>query len=158
MKTFINMNFMVRGILKANGYISESVSCSVMSDSLLPHETTRLLCLWNSLGKNTGVGCYFLLQGIFPTQRIEPGSPALQADSLPSEPRWKPQGIYKVSLYPWKCFWVCHSWSLINYNLFVHYYTITDYFCYYGFIMYHTIEQEKFSVFNMTILNHVSID
>ena len=94
------MNFMVRGILKANGYISESVSCSVMSDSLLPHETTRLLCLWNSLGKNTGVGCYFLLQGIFPTQRIEPGSPALQADSLPSEPRWKPQGIYKVSLYP----------------------------------------------------------
>ena len=51
MKTFINMNFMVRGILKANGYISESVSCSVMSDSLLPHETTRLLCPWNSLGK-----------------------------------------------------------------------------------------------------------
>ena len=23
---------------------------------------TRLPCLWNSLGKNTGVGCYFLLQ------------------------------------------------------------------------------------------------
>ena len=24
---------------------------------------TRLLCPWNSLGKNTGVGCHFLLQG-----------------------------------------------------------------------------------------------
>ena len=29
---------------------------------------TRLLCPWDSPGKNTGVGCYFLLQGIFPTQ------------------------------------------------------------------------------------------
>ena len=26
------------------------------------------LCLWNSLGKNTGVGSHSLLQGIFPTQ------------------------------------------------------------------------------------------
>ena len=26
------------------------------------------LCPWDSLGKNTGVGCHFLLQGIFPTQ------------------------------------------------------------------------------------------
>ena len=40
MKTFINMNFMERGIERVNGYISESesVSCPVMSDSLLPHE------------------------------------------------------------------------------------------------------------------------
>ena len=34
--------------------------------------------------KNTGVGSLSLLQGIFPTQR-SPGSPALQADSLPTE-------------------------------------------------------------------------
>ena len=27
-----------------------------------------LLCPWDFLGKNTGVGCHFLLQGIFPTQ------------------------------------------------------------------------------------------
>ena len=32
---------------------------------LLP---TRLLCPWDSPGKNTGVGCHVLLQGIFPTQ------------------------------------------------------------------------------------------
>ena len=49
---------------------SESVSCSVMSDSLWPHGLypTSLLCPWNSPGKNTGVGSYSLLQGIFPTQ------------------------------------------------------------------------------------------
>ena len=28
----------------------------------------RLLCPWASPGKNAGVGCHFLLQGIFPTQ------------------------------------------------------------------------------------------
>ena len=27
----------------------------------------------DSLGKNTGVGCDFLLQGIFPTQGLNPG-------------------------------------------------------------------------------------
>ena len=51
---------------------------------------TRLLCLWDSPGKNTGVGCHFLLQGDLPYPLIEPWSPALQADSLPSEPPGKP--------------------------------------------------------------------
>ena len=48
---------------------SESVSHSVISDSLWPHGLwpTRLLCPWDSPGKNTGAGCHFLLQGIFPT-------------------------------------------------------------------------------------------
>ena len=32
----------------------------------------RLLCPWNFLGKNTGVGCHFLLYGIFPTQGSNP--------------------------------------------------------------------------------------
>ena len=45
------------------------VNCSVMFDSLRPHglQPVRLLCSWNSPGKNTGVGCHFLLQGIFLT-------------------------------------------------------------------------------------------
>ena len=35
-----------------------------MSDSVWPHrqQPTRLLCPWDSPGKNTGVGCHFLLQ------------------------------------------------------------------------------------------------
>ena len=33
----------------------------------------RLLCPWDSPGKNARVGCHALLQGIFPTQRSNPG-------------------------------------------------------------------------------------
>ena len=36
-----------------------------------------LLCPRNFPGKNTGVGCHFLLQGIIPTWRSNPTSPAL---------------------------------------------------------------------------------
>ena len=36
---------------------------------------TRLLHPWNSPSKNTGVGCHFLLQGIFLTQGLNPGLP-----------------------------------------------------------------------------------
>ena len=35
----------------------------------------RLLCPWDSPGKNTGVGCHALLQGIFPTQGSNPDLP-----------------------------------------------------------------------------------
>ena len=37
-----------------------------MSNSVRPHrrQPTRLLCPWDSPGKNTGVGCHFLLQGM----------------------------------------------------------------------------------------------
>ena len=45
------------------------VSHSLVFDSLWPPELqpATLLCPWDALGKNTGVGCHFLLQGIFPT-------------------------------------------------------------------------------------------
>ena len=43
--------------------------CSVAPDSLQPHrlQPARLLCPWDFPGKNTGVGCHFLHQGIFLT-------------------------------------------------------------------------------------------
>ena len=34
---------------------------------------SRLLHPWDFLGKSSGVGCHFLLQGIFPTQGSNPG-------------------------------------------------------------------------------------
>ena len=43
----------------------------------------------DSPGKNTGVDCHLLLQGILPARGLNPHSPpapALQADSLPTEP------------------------------------------------------------------------
>ena len=40
-------------------------------------EPTRLLCLWDSPGENTGVGCHVLLQGIFPSQGLNLSLPSL---------------------------------------------------------------------------------
>ena len=47
---------------------------SVISVSLQPFgpSPTRLLCSWNFSGKNIGMGCHFLLQGIFPIQGLNP--------------------------------------------------------------------------------------
>ena len=63
----------------------------VVVDSLGPRglRLSRLLCPWDFPGKDIGVGCHFLLQGIFLMQESNLGllhyrrSPALQADSLP---------------------------------------------------------------------------
>ena len=44
-------------------------------------------------GKNTGVGCHFLLQGIFPTQGVSPGLPVFQTDSVLSERPGKPPNL-----------------------------------------------------------------
>ena len=55
---------------------SKSVSHSVVPNSWDPTDCmlpARFLCQWNFPGKNTGVGCHFLLQGIFPTQGSNPG-------------------------------------------------------------------------------------
>ena len=51
-------------------YDSESVSCSVVPGSVQTHKLwlARLLCPWDSPGKNTRVGRHSLLHGIFPTQ------------------------------------------------------------------------------------------
>ena len=44
--------------------------CAVVSDSVTPQTAlcSLLLFPWDFPGKNTGVGCHFLLQGIFPSQ------------------------------------------------------------------------------------------
>ena len=57
--------------------------------SCLENSMDRGACPWNSPGMNTGVGCHSLLQGNLPDPGIKPLSPALQADSLPSEPPGK---------------------------------------------------------------------
>ena len=50
--------------------MDESESHSIVSDSLQPH---GLYSPWNSPGWNTGVSSLPLLQGIFPTQGLNPG-------------------------------------------------------------------------------------
>ena len=69
------------------------VSHPAVADSLPPHglPATRLLCPWNSPGKNTGVGLPFPSPGALPNPGVKPQSLALQTDSLPSEStgRWR---------------------------------------------------------------------
>ena len=46
--------------------------CPALCDPVVL-QPTRLLCPWDSPGRSTGVGCHCLLQGIFPTQKSNPG-------------------------------------------------------------------------------------
>ena len=61
-----------------------------MSDSFATPWTVpvRLLCPWDSPGKNTGVGCHALFQ--------EPESPELTGGVFTTEPPWKPT-VYVVA-------------------------------------------------------------
>ena len=62
-----------------------------MSDSVQPHrqQSTRLPRPWGSPGKNTGVGCHFLFQGIFLTQGLNLVSPELAGGFFSTEPPGK---------------------------------------------------------------------
>ena len=55
-------NFVIAFLLRS--YCCCCCITSFMSDSVRPHrwQPTRLLCPWDSPGKNTGVGCHCLLQ------------------------------------------------------------------------------------------------
>ena len=64
-----------------------------LSESLWPHgqQPARLLCPWNFPGKNSGVGCHLLLQGIFLAQGWNLCLLRWQVDSLPLAAPGKPQ-------------------------------------------------------------------
>ena len=82
---------------------------------------TRFLCSWDSPGKNTGVGCHFLLWGIFPTQRLNPHLLCLlywQVDSLPTSATW--EALYCcccLSIVPCVCVCVCVCVLIVVYIL-----------------------------------------
>ena len=75
-----------------------------------------LFCSWDSPGKNTGVGCPFLLQGIFPTGGLNPCLLHVlhwQADSLPLSDRGSPvvssavqQSESPVCFHIFPLFWI----------------------------------------------------
>ena len=73
------------------------LSHSVVSDSVTPSTVAHQAPLSMDFpGKNTGVGCHFLLQGNLSHLGIEPRSPALQEDSIPPEPPGKPPILFIV--------------------------------------------------------------
>ena len=79
------------------------LSCSVVSNSLRSHGLwpTRLLCPWGFSRKEYWSGLPCPPPGDLPNSGIEPRSPPLWMDSLPSEPPGKPKhsGIGSLSLY-----------------------------------------------------------
>ena len=92
--------------------IRESVSHSVVSDSLQPHGLwpTRLLHQWDSPGKSIGVGCRFLHQEVFPSQGSNPGLPhcrqtfyTLSHQGNPFQYKWK----YLIFFQLWLSSCVC---------------------------------------------------
>ena len=71
---------------------------SVVSNSLQPYglQPARLLCPRNFPGKNSGVGCHFLLQGLFRTQGSNPHLLLWQPDSLALSHQGKPNYHYNI--------------------------------------------------------------
>ena len=82
--------------LKFRGHVCMRVKSLQSCHILRPYELqpARLLCPWNFPGKNTGVGCHALLQGISSTQVLILGLFCLlhqQVDSLLLVPPGEPQ-------------------------------------------------------------------
>ena len=77
-----------------------SLSCWVMSDSFRPSklQPTRYLYPWDFLGKNTGVGYHFLLQGISLGQGLNLRPLHWQADSLPRSHQGSPMPKFTNNL------------------------------------------------------------
>ena len=76
---------------------------SGVSDSVQPYglQPAKLLCPWDSPGKNTGMGCRTLLQGIFPNQRLNQDLLGLlhwQAGSLSLAPPRKQRFLLPLNL------------------------------------------------------------
>ena len=91
-------------------------SCSVVSDSLWPFglSPARLLCPWDSPGKNTGVHCHALLQGIFLTQGSNPCLLHFlhwQVGSLPLSHLGRLQYVFTAVLI-W--LWIPDSWAFAD--------------------------------------------
>ena len=74
-----------------------------MSDSVRPHgwQPTRLLCAWDSPGKNTGVGCHFLLQCMKMKSEVAQSCPTLCDPMDCSAPGSSVHGIFQARVLEW---------------------------------------------------------
>ena len=96
---------------------SESDSHSVVSDFLQPHRLypTRLLCPWDSPGKNIGVNCHALLQGTFLTQ--ESNMDILHCRRTLYHLSHQGSPHYNLDYPIW--YYLCFNWIMVQeYNLF----------------------------------------
>ena len=76
-----------------------------MSDSVRPHrrQLTRIPRLWDSLGKNTGVGCHFLLQcmKVKCEREVAQSCPILSDPMDCSPPGSSIHGIFQAGVLEW---------------------------------------------------------
>ena len=76
-----------------------------MSDSVRPHrrQPNRLPCPWNSPGKNTGVGCHFLLQcmKVRSESEVAQSCPTLRDPMDCSLPGSSVHGIFQARVLEW---------------------------------------------------------
>ena len=76
-----------------------------MSDSVRPHrqQPTRLLCPWDSPGKNNGVGCHFLLQcmKVKSESEVSQSCPTLSDPMDCSLPGSSDLGIFQARVLEW---------------------------------------------------------
>ena len=76
-----------------------------MSDSVRPHrwQPTRLPCPWDSPGKNTGVGCHFLLQcmKVKSESEVAQSCPTLSDPMDCSLPGSSVHGIFQARVLEW---------------------------------------------------------
>ena len=99
---------------------------SVMSDSVRPHrwQPTRLPHPWDSPGKNTGVGCHFLLQcmNVKSQSEVAQSCPTLRVPMDCSLPGSSIHGIFQVRVLEWGAIAfsgqvslpITNSWNLSN--------------------------------------------
>ena len=91
------------------------LSCAVVSNSLLLHglQPSRLLCPWGFSRQEYWSNLPCLPPEDLPNPGIEPGSPALQADSLPTELAGKTNDIV-ISFYKSSDIMCVHFFSRIS--------------------------------------------
>ena len=99
------INRLRRNTGRANTLHSHSSRCqvdSVMSNFLQPYglQPARLLCPGDSPGKSTGVGCHYLLQGIFLIQGMNPllMSPAFAGRFFTTNATQEAQNTWRIFL------------------------------------------------------------
>ena len=95
---------MYTSTLSFNSAVFSMHACWVESDSVtLDCSPQGSSCPWNSPGKNTGMDCHVLLEGIFPTQGSNPGLLHWQAGFIPLAPHGKP--LSSMAAFQFNCTW-----------------------------------------------------
>ena len=127
------------------------------------HAKSLRSCLWDSIGKNVGVGCCALLQGISPVQGLNPCLLSLlhwQGGSLPLRLYGKPKGSIdrkKISFLPSTQAHTRLLWSLSGANILQKCFSEKkEMFCFVLFVCF--FQRLNLKVENYTLLGGLSED